>query len=222
MNKFKGELCFVTKEEPEVVETPKGRFYSFSGKTFPSITTVLGQTADKSGLEEWKNRIGEEEAARISKTATTIGYSLHLLFEDWFIGKQPEKAEPKAKMMFNLLRPIVSRRVTKIYGIEFPLYSEELAVAGRTDLICEFDGEPMILDWKSNHGANHKKEEWTLDYRLQTCFYARAFNERNLLPQKIKKGVIAFGNVFAPQIIVFEIEKYSPELEKRVEEFRKI
>ena len=26
---------------------------------FPSITTVLGETSDKSGLEKWKKRVGE-------------------------------------------------------------------------------------------------------------------------------------------------------------------
>ena len=32
---------------------------------FPSITTVLGETSDKSGLEKWKKRVGEAEAKRI-------------------------------------------------------------------------------------------------------------------------------------------------------------
>ena len=32
----------------------------------PSVTTVLGQTKDMSGLAKWRKRVGEKEADRIS------------------------------------------------------------------------------------------------------------------------------------------------------------
>ena len=41
-------------------QTPKGEY--------PSITSVLAKSEDGSWLEDWKNRIGEKEANRISAT----------------------------------------------------------------------------------------------------------------------------------------------------------
>mgnify|MGYP000464321952 CR=1 FL=1 len=48
---------------------------------FPSITTVLGGTSDKSGLEKWKKRIGEAEAKRISELSMNRGTVMHRLIE---------------------------------------------------------------------------------------------------------------------------------------------
>lgn len=47
----------------------------------PSVTTVLGQTKDMSGLEKWKKRVGEEEANRISNLSMSRGTIMHRLIE---------------------------------------------------------------------------------------------------------------------------------------------
>lgn len=64
------------------------RFYEVSEKKtgkvvglFPSITTVLGETSDKSGLEDWRNKVGHEEADRISKLSMNRGTIMHRLIE---------------------------------------------------------------------------------------------------------------------------------------------
>lgn len=62
------------------------RFYEVSEGAkiiglFPSITTVLGQTKDQSGLQKWKDRIGEEEANRISTLSMNRGTVMHRLIE---------------------------------------------------------------------------------------------------------------------------------------------
>lgn len=62
------------------------RFYQVSGGKdiiglFPSITTVLSGTSDKSGLEEWRKKVGEEEADRISKLSMNRGTVMHRLIE---------------------------------------------------------------------------------------------------------------------------------------------
>ena len=67
------EFVNVDFPEPVVEETEFGRFYSFNGNKYPSITTVLGATADKTGLDEWRRRVGNEEATRVSVQATKHG-----------------------------------------------------------------------------------------------------------------------------------------------------
>jgi hypothetical protein len=48
---------------------------------FPSITTVLSGTSDKSSLVAWRERIGEVEADRISKLSLNRGTVMHRLIE---------------------------------------------------------------------------------------------------------------------------------------------
>lgn len=62
------------------------RFYEVTqdGKvicTLPSVTTVMGSMADKSGLEKWRQRVGEEEADRISSLSMNRGTIMHRLIE---------------------------------------------------------------------------------------------------------------------------------------------
>ena len=44
----------------------------------PSVTTILGETKDKSGLEKWRKRVGEKEADRISNLSMSRGTIMHL------------------------------------------------------------------------------------------------------------------------------------------------
>ena len=47
----------------------------------PSVTTILGETKDKSGLEKWRKRVGEKEADRISNLSLSRGTIMHRLIE---------------------------------------------------------------------------------------------------------------------------------------------
>ena len=69
------------------MDLPEGRRYKVpSGKLYPSVTTVTGHLSNAS-LDAWKKRVGEEEAARISKRATDRGTRIHTLCEDFLKGK---------------------------------------------------------------------------------------------------------------------------------------
>ena len=48
---------------------------------YPSITTVLGETTDKSGLDKWRKRVGEAEAKRIGELSMNRGTVMHRLIE---------------------------------------------------------------------------------------------------------------------------------------------
>jgi hypothetical protein len=47
----------------------------------PSVTTVLGQTKDQSGLDKWRQKVGEAEADRISTLSMNRGTIMHRLIE---------------------------------------------------------------------------------------------------------------------------------------------
>ena len=47
----------------------------------PSVTTILGETKDKSGIDKWRKRVGEVEADRIANLSMSRGTIMHRLIE---------------------------------------------------------------------------------------------------------------------------------------------
>ena len=66
--------------ELKATTTKAGRRYRVGDAFYPSVTTVIGHSKKKS-IMEWRNRVGEEEANRISKRASTRGNKCHKLAE---------------------------------------------------------------------------------------------------------------------------------------------
>ena len=69
----------VTEDDKVIAKLPSPTlFFHFSR---PSVTTILGNTKDMSGLEKWKKRVGEAEAKRISELSMNRGTIMHRLIE---------------------------------------------------------------------------------------------------------------------------------------------
>lgn len=169
------------------------RFYNLSSCAYPSITTVLGNTLDEkdSGwLDAWKKRVGETEAARKSKLATDRGTNVHTMMERFIRGEDPRLDEfPQAhQRMFKTMK-LEARKINKFYGQEVVLYSHVFEIAGRCDLVGEWEGEPAIIDYKTS--GKPKTDADIQDYWLQATFYALAHNE--MFGTNIKKLVILMG-----------------------------
>ena len=172
------------------------RFYvTPNGNKYPSITTVVSSDPEKKrGLMEWRKRVGEKEANRISSQAARRGTSVHTLCEHHLYNPCPEepdsvwqKAMPDAIEMFNSMAPILNKNVNNIHGQEVALYSDRLGVAGRVDCIAEWNGKLSVIDFKTSRKP--KKAEWIRDYYMQCAAYAAMYYERTGIP--IKDLVIA-------------------------------
>jgi hypothetical protein len=158
--------------------TPTGRFYyPPTGEKYPSVTTVLS-VQDKSGLDEWKARVGEEEAKKIGFRATTRGTEVHLIAEEYIDNKvdYTKGKMPINVAMFNQIKSLLDNNLDNIWFQEAPLYSHFIRVAGRVDLIAEWQGKLSIIDFKTSRKL--KKQEWIKGYFMQESFYAVAFEER--------------------------------------------
>jgi hypothetical protein len=46
-------------------DTSEGRKYVYGDQKLPSVTTIISATKDKSGLEAWAKRIGEDKAEKL-------------------------------------------------------------------------------------------------------------------------------------------------------------
>jgi ATP-dependent exoDNAse (exonuclease V) beta subunit len=65
--------------------------------------------------------------------------------------------------------------LTKVYGSEVSLAYED-RWAGSTDLVCEYKGQPTILDFKQSNKP--KREEWIEDYYYQIAAYSLAHKKQ--------------------------------------------
>jgi genome maintenance exonuclease 1 len=193
--------------------TETGRkYYTPEGNAYPSITTVLS-VMDKSGLLEWRKRVGEEEANRISVQAATRGTAVHKLAED-YLNNEPDWQKghmPSNLFSFTQIKKILDERVNNVWFQESFLYSDHLKCAGQVDCIAEFDGELSIIDFKTSRKP--KNAEWITNYFIQASFYAAAFFERTGIP--IRQGVIVImvdGD--EPQVFKINTYDYLPEFLK--------
>ena len=138
-------------ECPEIKVIDGKRFYvTPDGNSYPSITTVLAQQ-ENLGLEAWKTKVGEKEAKRISKESMRIGTAVHQMAE-FYLSNYIIKLKNEDKKLvdtFNRLRFLLGN-INNIVGVEIPLFSDLLRVAGTTDCIAEYNGELSVIDFKTS------------------------------------------------------------------------
>lgn len=179
--------------ELESITTDTGRTYKTpGGKSYPSITTVLSNY-NKKAIYEWRQRVGEEEANRISRAASGRGTKLHNAVEKYLLNEMSElkykSMMPDTKELFLKVKPFLDNHIGDIYGIEQPLYSDKLQIAGRCDCIAEWEGELSIVDWKTS--TKLKDKDHILNYFMQATAYALMFEERT--GKSIEQIVIAIA-----------------------------
>ena len=158
----------------------KRHYVTPDGNKYISITTLLSNLS-KAGIQKWRNRVGAEEANRISTKASRQGTGVHSICEsyikneDGFLdGRMPNEVE-----MFQSIESLLDC-IDDVHCVEGALYSDELKLAGRTDLIAEFDNQLAVIDYKTSR----KIKTWEMchSYFMQGAFYAHAYEERTGIP----------------------------------------
>jgi genome maintenance exonuclease 1 len=185
--------------------TESGRkYFTPEGNAYPSITTVLS-ILGKEEIIAWRKRVGEEEANKISRQASTRGTAVHKLAEDYVDNKPDWKGKhmPSNIATFNTLRPVLDARLNNVWMQEVFLYSDKLKTAGQVDCIGEWDGVLSIIDFKTSKRV--KKEEDITNYFIQMCFYAAAFLERTGIA--IKQAVVVMA-VDDNEPLIFKVNTF--------------
>lgn len=148
-----------------------------SGNSYPSVTSVTG-LLNKQSIIDWRKRVGEEEANRITTRAANRGTRIHQYCEDYLRGNVFE-ANMFDLQMFNSIKPLLDD-IDNIHCLESPLYSDHLEVAGTVDCIAEFQGKLSVIDFKTSSRIKDRDE--IHNYFMQTSAYAVAFEERTKIP----------------------------------------
>ena len=205
MNKIFEHVGVQLKYDDLSADTQKsGRVYTTpSGNKYPSVTTVLGYR-DRYKWAEWRKAIGEEEANRITRHATTRGTAIHNIAERYinneedFIREEGDKM-PHVQFGWNTLKGVIDKYIGKVYMQECPLYSDDLKIAGRVDCIAEFDGELSIIDFKTS--SRVKQASDIGNYFMQECAYSIMFKEHTDIDIKQLVTIMVVDN--NPKPIIF-------------------
>ena len=158
------------------------------GEAVASVTTILDSTKDKTHLFEWRKRVGEENAKRITKEASGMGTRMHKYIENYINNATWDTpgSNPYSQQAFKMAQTVYDnalKDVNEIWGSEVSLYFPKI-YAGTTDCVGEYKGAPCIIDFKQTNRP--KKKEWIEDYFLQLVAYAEAHNE--VYGTKINEG----------------------------------
>jgi ATP-dependent exoDNAse (exonuclease V) beta subunit len=168
------------------------RVYNINGEALPSVTTILQATETeekKKILEQWKQKVGVENADRIRDQAANRGSVLHRIVENYITDTKhldlTDLGQEAHKMADILIQSAIDERLSEVWGVE-PYLAYQGLFAGQTDLIGIHDGKITVCDHKNSNKP--KKKEWLHDsYRIQLAAYALAFED--MFGEHIPRGV---------------------------------
>jgi genome maintenance exonuclease 1 len=210
---FKHDFVTLPKMERVLDEQSGNRVYvTPSGNRYMSVTTLTGKVNAKE-IQEWRQRIGEEQANKISKRAATRGTSMHKLCEKYLLNEI--QSDPLGRMllednnplnvsMFKKIMPLVER-LDNIKLVEGTMYSDELELAGTSDCIAEYNGDLAVIDFKTS--TRMKKKEGVSNYWMQGAAYGKMYEDLyGVAPKKIILMISVETADFA-QIMIEPYEK---------------
>ena len=180
-----------------------------------SITSVTSHK-NRQFFANWRKKIGEEEADKITRQATSRGTDMHTLVEHLLKNEDLPEVQPLSQFLFKIAKPDLNR-INNIYALEGSLYSKVLGIAGTVDCIAEFDGELAIIDFKTS--KKPKPREWIEHYFVQCAAYACMFYELTNIPVKKLVIIMACEN---GECVVYEERdksKYIKLLTEYIREF---
>jgi genome maintenance exonuclease 1 len=161
----------------ESVEDENGRRYLCEGEYYPSVTTVTGWQK-RSFFAEWRKN-NPAELNRVTKRGT----NLHSVIEKYLENQDLNTKEMSADILELFLQTKTTiNQIDNIRGLECPLFSKTLKLAGRVDCVGEFNGKLSVIDFKGS--TKTKREEDIENYFTQTTAYAIMWQEQFKEPIK--------------------------------------
>ena len=163
----------------ERVEKNEMRFYKDANDDLvPSVTTVLDATGNKSGITQWRRKVGPAQADAIVQESTLIGSAVHEAIENYLLGKSwnnftDDRNGFLAKSISSKFISSCLNGIDEVWGLESGLILDGL-YAGTADCIGVYKGLPAIIDFKT--AKKLKRKDWIEDYFLQCSAYANAHN----------------------------------------------
>lgn len=192
------------------------RYYDTpDGQKLVSITSVISHY-NREIFREWRAKIGNDEANKITKAATSRGTDMHTLVENYLLNQELPEVQPLSDFLFKQAKSDLNK-IDNIHAIEQSLFSKELGVAGTVDCIAEYEGELAVIDFKTSKKPKPKK--WIEHYFVQCAAYACMLYEMTGII--VKKFVIIMSCEDGECVVYEEYDKrkYIKLLSEYIREF---
>ena len=153
------------------------RHYDISNEKLPSVTTIISLTQSeekKQSLQQWRERVGEDEAENIKNTAAARGTLMHSFLEYYIRGDKLLDLSDEGQEASGMGQVIIDqglKDMEEVWGSEVTLFYPGL-YAGSTDLCGIYSGRESIVDFKQTNKP--KRREWIDDYFVQLGAYTMA------------------------------------------------
>ena len=180
-----------------------------------SITSITSHY-NKEIFVNWRKKVGNEKADRITKAATSRGTDMHTLTENYLKNNELPPVQPMAEFLFKISKSKLNN-INNIHALEGSLYSKQLGIAGTVDCIAEYANELAIIDFKTS--KKPKPREWIDHYFVQCMAYGCMLYE--LTGITVKKLVIIMACENGECVVYEERDKakYIKLLTEYIEKF---
>ncbi len=156
------------------VSVNRRRHYEVEGQRLPGVTTILSATKPpeaKERLWRWRERVGPEEANRITAKASRAGTKIHKVIKAYL--RQEEWTLPEGTEGFWASIEPVLNNIDDVLLVEGAVW-HPLKFAGYPDALIVYNDQLLVCDWKT--ARRPKQAEWIEDYFLQVAAYCWAVN----------------------------------------------
>ena len=180
-----------------------------------SITSITSHF-NREIFINWRKKVGDVQADKITKAATKRGTDMHTLTEYYLKNDNLPDVPPISEFLFKIAKGELNK-IDNIYALEGPLYSKQLGIAGTVDCIAEYNDELAIIDFKTS--KKPKPREWIEHYFVQAMAYGCMLYEMREIP--VKKLVIIMACENGECIVYEEYNKakYIKLLNKYINKF---
>ena len=165
--------------------------YFWPDERLLSPTRVLDRTTDKTFLEKWRQKVGEEEANRIMNRSMAIGKSMHSYIEGKIKGHdlvlQNEYKDVASDLGDLIINKGLKGKLEEYWGAEAHVHFGYY-YRGIVDLVGIYEGEPCVIDFKQKRKSQRQYYDSISNYFTQAAAYGMAHNK--MFKTNIKKGVI--------------------------------
>ena len=148
----------------ERIDSSGSRVYKTpSGNLYPSVTSITS-LQNRSSIVEWRTRVGNAAANKISRQASGRGTLIHkwsekYLLNDGFEYDTEDLVETTLSQDFTNFMPVLNE-IDNIMALETPMFSHELQCAGTVDCIATFQNKVSLIDFKT--ASRPKEKKWIL------------------------------------------------------------
>lgn len=158
------------------------RLYQHGRGLFPSVTEVL-KVIEKPYIENWRRRVGREDADKVLLEASVFGTRLHAAavvvakgHHDGFCTTY--EVDPELVPWVEAVQRFLDQHVSEVLGTEVELVSPTLKFGGTVDLYCRLkDGTYAVVDYKTT-------AQLTREHGLQLAAYGLLCRKNDLKVNK--------------------------------------